>query len=252
MFKFEKINDKKILKSDYLSDKTVKHFFTTRETVVTPKELTSLNNLCKQNIMDISKYLEIDPDKIIIPTQTHSDNVKVAKAGQNYPDTDALILEDTDIAILLNFADCTPVILYDNKNNVGAISHAGWRGTASSIVKKTLKLMQERYSTNPQNTTVVIGPAISIKNYQVDQNVFDELKATLDCEYSDWFTTDKTNLKYYVDLKTVNKHQLEELGVSRIDKCDYCTYDSVDVFFSYRKENGQTARHSAILKLLNK
>ena len=56
--------------------------------------------------------------------------------------------------------------------------------------------------------------------------------------------------KYYVDLKTVNQHQLEELGISRIDKCNYCTYDSIDVFFSYRKEQGNTARHSAILKLV--
>ena len=43
------------------------------------------------------------------------------------------------MAIFLNFADCTPVILYDKKQNIGAIAHAGWRGTAQKLHRKQLK-----------------------------------------------------------------------------------------------------------------
>ena len=182
--------------------------------------------------------------------QTHSSNIQTAKKGHSYPDTDALILEDNDIAVLLNFADCTPVILYDESNNTGAVVHAGWRGTAGSIVEKTVKFMQKRYSTKPENITAIIGPAISINNYEVDKNVFEQLSKTLNKNYSDYFNYNNQTGKYNIDLKTINYHQLEELGILRIDKCNYCTYDSVDVFFSYRREHGNTARHSAILKLL--
>lgn len=249
MFKFETINNKKILKSDLLEAAKATHFFTTRETVVIPKEMTQLEPLCNENLCDIAKYLKIEQENIICPVQTHSDNIHIAKKGMKFPDTDALIIEDSDIAILLNFADCTPVILFDEKNNVGAIAHAGWRGTASAIVKKTVQKMEEYYKSSTSDIIALIGPAISLKNYQVDNIVFEKLKSTLEKDYEDFFTYDEFHEKYNVDLKTVNQHQLEELGVLRIDKCDYCTYDSVDVFFSYRKEHGKTARHSAVMKL---
>lgn len=250
MFKFETINNKKILKSDILTD--AQHFFTTRESVVTPKEMDDLKDLCAQNILDIAQYLNIPKENIIAPIQTHSSNIAVAKKGNTYEDTDSLVVEDSDIAILLNFADCTPVILYDEVNNIGAIAHAGWRGTATAIAPKTVKFMIQRYSSKPENITAVIGPAISMKNYQVDKNVYDSVSSTLIKTYNDYYSYDENSKKYNIDLKTVNFHQLSELGVKRIDKCNYCTYDSVDVFFSYRKENGITARHSAILKLNDK
>ena len=247
MFYFETINNKKILKSDLLTK--AEHLFTTRESVVTPKDIDSLKTLCKINTEEICKYLKVSKENIISPVQTHSSNIKIAKKGQTYPDTDALIVEDKDIAVLLNFADCTPVILYDEKNNTGAVVHAGWRGTVSLIAAKTIQYMQKIYSTEPQNITALIGPAISGVNYQVDKDVFEQIEKTLKKNYDDYYSYDEKSNKYNLDLKTVNYHQLEELGVLRIDKCNYCTYDSVDVFFSYRKEHGNTARHSAILKL---
>ena len=55
--------------------------------------------------------------------------------------------------------------------------------------------------------------------------------------------------KYYIDLKMLNKYQLLEKDVHNIDISDYCTCCMSDIFFSYRKENGITARHSAVLKI---
>lgn len=251
MFKFEFINGKKILKSNIFESKNFTHFFTTRETVVTPKGIKALEQTANENLKEISKYLGISLDSIIIPEQTHSDNIGIAKKGNIYNNTDSLIIEDSDIAILLNFADCTPVILYDKVNNIGAIAHAGWKGTAKSIVQKTVLKMKEIYKTNPNDIVAIIGPAISMKNYAVDKSVFDKIYKTMKYDYTDWYEYNIKENKYYIDLKTVNEHQLRELGVQTIDKCEYCTYDSVDVFFSYRKEQGITARHSAILKLNN-
>lgn len=249
MFYFDKIYDQKILKSDFLSDCDVKHLFTTRESVVVPKDQQKLYSLCNDNFDKIANYLEIKKENIVIPIQTHSDNIGIARKGKFYTDTDALILDNTDVAVLMNFADCTPIILYDKVLNIGAIVHAGWKGTAKSILKKTIKLMNDIYKSEPKDITAIIGPAISMRNYEVDFDVFKSLKSSMNNDYDDYFIYNQTTKKYNVDLKTINKHQLEELGVLRIDKCDYCTYDSVDVFFSYRKELGKTARHSAILRL---
>ena len=58
--------------------------------------------------------------------------------------------------------------------------------------------------------------------------------------------------KVYVDLKAINARQLEEAGVKNIDICPYCTVCDNDMFFSYRKENATTNRHSAVVRLLEK
>lgn len=248
MFKFETINNKKILKSDMLTE--AQHFFTTRESVITSRDMPELQRQCSENLNDIAQYLNTPVENIVSPVQTHSANIAIAKQGESYPDTDALVITGSDIAVVLNFADCTPVILYDSHNNIGAVCHAGWRGTAQSIVPKTIDFMHKEFSSQPENITAIIGPAIGLKNYQVGEEVFKEVKKTMLKDYLDYYTFDETMKKYNICLKTANYHQLEELGVLRIDKCNYCTYDSVDVFFSYRRENGKTARHSAVLKLI--
>ena len=55
--------------------------------------------------------------------------------------------------------------------------------------------------------------------------------------------------KFNIDLKLLNKQQLLNSGIINIDISDYCTCCMSGVFFSYRKEKGHTARHSAILKI---
>ena len=234
MFYFDKIHGKKILKSDLLKD--VEHFFTTRETIIKTKE-PDMTNLVEENKKLICEYLKIK--ELIHPSQTHSANIDFAQIGKFvYPETDGLILNNTEQAIFLNFADCTPVILYDIKQKIGAISHAGWRGTAQKIAPKTV----EKMNSNPKDIIAVIGPAISVCCYEVGEEVFEQLKATVS-NFDGLYDGKK------VDLKGINARQLREIGVEKIDICPYCTCCNNDLFFSYRKENGTTNRHSAVLKL---
>lgn len=246
MFHIKFINKKRVIYSDIIPE--TEHFFTTRETVIRSHE-EGLQRLVRQNKKDIANYLDIDKKFLISPTQTHTDNVRLAsKRIKYYPNTDALINDETDIAIYLNFADCTPIVLYDKERNVGAIAHAGWRGTAAQIVQKTAALMQSEYYTKPENLYAVIGPTIAICCYCVGEEVFEQLKSTI----SDIEPYNRQIYeKIYIDLKGINKQQLIEFGVPKnnIDVCPYCTSCNNDLFFSYRKEYGTTSRHSAVLKL---
>lgn len=234
MFYFDTIQGKTILKSDFLNG--VEHFFTTRETIIKSKE-ADMSDLVEENKKLICDYLKIK--ELIHPSQTHSANIDFAQTGKFvYPETDGLILNNKEQAIFLNFADCTPVILYDIKQKIGAISHAGWRGTAQKIAPKTV----EKMNSNPKDIIAVIGPAISLCCYEVGEEVFEQLKATVN-------NFDGLHNGKKVDLKGINARQLEEIGVEKIDICPYCTCCNNDLFFSYRKENGTTNRHSAVLKL---
>lgn len=231
MFYFDKIYDKKILKSDF----TDNAFFTTREICICDKS-KNRNFEIENNIKNLEKYLERE---LISPQQTHSANIDIAIPSRiEYPNTDSLILTNKTQAIFLNFADCTPIILYDKKQNIGAIAHAGWRGTEAKISQKTaLKLINE-FNSKPQDITAIIGPAICGNCYEVGEEV-----------YLKFYTKIPNNNNLKLDLKEINKQQLIQLGIEKIDICPYCTCCDNQYFFSYRKENGTTLRHSAVLKL---
>lgn len=244
MFYFDEINGKKILKSDELNGLT--HFFTTRETVIMTKD-PEFESVTAENKKDICKFLRIKEENLIHPSQTHTDNIETAVIGKSsYPDTDALILTNFEQAVYLNFADCTPVILYDRIKNIAACAHAGWRGTAKSIAPATVKKMCTDFDSKPENITAVIGPAISLCCYDVGEEVFDALKATVS-NFDGLY--EQKNSKIFVDLKAINTRQLKEAGVKNIDICPYCTVCDNDMFFSYRRENATTNRHSAVIKL---
>lgn len=243
MFYFDKINGKKVLKSDLIKSE---HFFTTRETCIKTKESEMLDFVAK-NKSDICKYLNLTEKNFITPSQTHTAHVELAQEGKtSYPDTDGLILTDKNLAIFLNFADCTPLIFYDKAKNIGAVSHAGWRGTAENIATKTLKLMAEDFGCKVSDISAVIGPAISMCCYNVGEEVLEKLQQTVS-DFSG--LSEEREGQIFVDLKKINARQIEEFGVNSIDICSYCTVCNNDNFFSYRKENATTNRHSAVLKL---
>ena len=214
MFYFEDYNGTKIMKSDMLTEVTA--YFTTRGEVSFPES-----------------------KRIIHPTQTHSDHVEIVDERIDYPDTDGLILTNTEDAVYLKFADCTPLIFYDRENKIGAVSHAGWRGTAAKIGVKTINKMSANFGTKPENIVALIGAAISICCYEVSEEVRDTLLATVENPIGLYEGRN-------VDLKGINAQQLREIGVKNIDVCPYCTSCNNDLFYSYRKENGTKERHLAV------
>lgn len=244
MFYFEKINNKLIMKSDLLSN--VEHFFTTRESVIKTKEENFID-IAQDNKRMFCEYLKIDEKNFINPSQTHSNNVEIVQQEKrDYPECDGLIITNSEQAIFLNFADCTPIIIYDEKLNIGAVSHAGWRGTAGRIAPITVQKMIKDFGSSVENIKAVIGPAISICCYNVGEDVASKLLSTVK---NDDQLFEKRNNEIYVDLKAINERQLQEIGVDKIDVCPYCTVCDNDKFFSYRKEHATTNRHSAVLKL---
>ena len=204
-----------------------------------------------QELADLNKKLVcknfgIDEKNLVSPKQTHTSNVEICtEEKSDYPDTDGLLLTNSTQAVFLNFADCTPLVFYDEKLNIGAVSHAGWRGTAGRIGVKTVQKMIE-YGSAPQDIIALIGPAISMCCYDVGEEVLEQLKLTVN-DFEG--LSQERNGRTFVDLKGINARQLQEIGVKNIDICPYCTSCDNDLFFSYRKENATTNRHSAVLYL---
>ena len=244
MFYLDKLHGKTVMKTDVLEGLT--HYFTTRECPIKSKE-PELSEIVEENRKMFCEELGITQENFIYPEQRHTDTVAVAELGKTYyPEADALILTNHEQAVFLNFADCTPLIAYDKKQNIGAVIHAGWKGTVGRIGTKTILKMMDDFNTDIRDVRVAIGPAISVCCYEVKEDVFNMSMVSVKNNKGLYEIRDG---KIYVNLKEINKRQLEELGVKYIDVCPYCTSCNNDLFYSYRKEGGTTNRHSAIIKL---
>src|SRR5574344_709479 len=241
MYEISNFMGKKVLKSSLLrgDENFVSAFFTTRDLPLKFGERNDLKAKIEENKALIAKGFKISIENVIIPIQTHSDNIEVisresaegALKKQSFPNCDGLITKEQGIAIGLNFADCVPLIFYDKKNHIIASSHAGWRGTVAKIGVQTVDLMMKEFDSKSKDIIVLIGPAIDKCCYEVGEDVKNKLLQTID-EKEHKLVCDKMN----IDLKKINELQLRGIGVEKIDTCDYCTSCRSDLFYSYRKE----------------
>lgn len=264
MFRLNNFMGKRVLKSSLIDDDNVVAFFTTRDLPLKAGEREDMIQQVEDSKKLVCEGFGIPLANLIIPQQTHSDNVKVVKGRQegkkarsplslpscppdllpsNYENTDALVTNEPNVALGLNFADCVPIIFYDPIKKVVAASHAGWRGTVSKIGPKTVEKMVENFSCNPEDIIALIGPAIGKCCFEAGEEVLNKLRETLHEDFSEALSDS------HADLKLINKLQLLAIGVKKIECCEYCTSCQSELFFSYRKEKGTTARHSAVIML---
>ena len=233
MFFADVVKGKKVIKSTLMTE--VEMFFTTREICIFSKDEDM-----GYNKRIVEEYLGV---KLATNHPVHGiDVAEVVDGKYFYEDVDGLLLKK-GMAGFLNFGDCVPLVFY--VNGVAIISHAGWRGTAKSMAKVSVKKMIEGTGCRAEDIKAVIGPSICYQCYEVGKEVFEELFKTV--KNKDGLFK-KENGKYFVDLKGINKRQLEESGVMMFDVCPYCTNCGEKMFYSYRYEK-TGYRHSAVVKV---
>lgn len=240
------------------------HAFTTRKGGQTPGPYAGFNlgtliggesgrADALQNRQNLCRSLSIQDSRIAVAGQVHSANVEILQDPENIPllkNIDGLVSCRSNLTLMLHFADCVPVIVYDRHKNVAGIFHAGWRGTAQSIVVRGLEAMQKEYACQPQDMLAAIGPAIGPCCYPVGKDAADQLGATVKSSEG-LFEHRNADSSVRPDLKGINARQLEEFGVriENIDICSYCTACSHDIFYSHRASGGTTGRQGALIHL---
>ena len=83
--------------------------------------------------------------------QTHTNNVRIVSDKDRgtgifkepFTDVDGLITNTPGVALVTQYADCTPLLFFDPVKKVIATSHSGWRGTVKEIGKITVEKMQK-------------------------------------------------------------------------------------------------------------
>lgn len=248
----------KIFQSDLFPEE-LQHLFSTRLGGDTPAPLDSFTlsakdyslfeNYAKSNVKKVCSIIGANAEKIVQPNQQHTDKIAIVRTDEdlkiitNEP-FDGVITNLKNVPVLLVFADCIPVLIYDKKQKVLACVHAGWKGTAQRISQKAILNMVEYFQSNVNDILVAIGPGIGQECFEVNKDVSAQLGMSIKTDYGNIFL--ENNDKVHVDLKLLNKIQIQELGVEEVDICDCCTCCNNNIFYSYRADNKITGRHGML------
>lgn len=256
-----------------LSD-DVKAFSTTRHGGVSEGNYASLNinEYCGDskantdaNRLLLANELGIDANHIIMPHQTHGVESRII--GEEFaalPDgvkkmllegVDAVMTNIPGMCIGVSTADCIPVLLYDEEHHAAAAIHAGWRGTQARIVHKAVQEMRMAYQTDPAKLKAVIGPGISLDNFEVGDEVYADFEqAAFDMSaIAEERIKRNPNAddpakaferKWHINLPLANIQMLTHNGVdeANIINTGICTFDNADNYFSARRLGIESGR----------
>ena len=228
----------------------------------------------------LADEIGVADDHIIMPHQVHGVEVRqITGEFLSMPDhirkmvlegVDAVVTDLKGVCIGVSTADCIPVLLYDEEHHATAAIHAGWRGTLARIVHKTLQEMAFSFKTDPKKVKAVIGPGISLDNFEVGDEVYEAFEQA--AFPMDQIAEQRPNaafssnpqernrlaeagnveqpLKWHINLPLCNEQILVHCGVPQenIFNCGICTYDHVDEYFSARRLGMESGRiYTAIM-----
>ena len=188
----------------------------------------------KKNLNIVRKKIFKYSQNIFLLNQIHSnkfvfiDNKYKSKIK---PKADAIITNQRNLPIAVLTADCVPILIFDNKKKIIAAIHAGWKGAFKGIISKVIKFMIKKGSKS-KNIIAVIGPAISVKNYEVQKDFYKKF-IRKDKNSHKFFKTSKEKL--YFNLTTYVKSLIFKSGVKKIEKIEIDTFDIKNKFFSARR-----------------
>lgn len=129
-------------------------------------------------------------------------------------EADAHYTTDENLALCVLTADCFPIFIFDrNQKHIFSI-HAGWRGIANRIVIKALQKAKS-FGCDMNNTLVIAGPHIQKENFEIKNDVRDQLLASVKPKCLASNPVDQIDSeKCLLDLNTLLRAQLKEMEIS--------------------------------------
>ncbi len=173
--------------------------------------------------------------------QTHSDIVKRVHSMGSQGEGDAQYTSLKGLALVVQTADCVPIFLLGERQGVPQIGvvHAGWRGIANQITKRTIEEMGSVH-------TAIIGPCIGVNHYEVGEEVVEAIVAT--GVPRDACVQERTP-RPHLDTRLAVAEQLRQQGVGCIEMTGYCTFKDRN-WASYRRDGALAGRILSVIGIL--
>ena len=151
---------------------------------------------------------------------------------------DALVTDQPGTALVVQTADCVPILLAA-PGAVGA-AHAGWRGTAKAVASTAVAALA-KLGARPAEIRAWIGPSIGPCCYEVGGEVA--------AQFAGDFVRASCGGPFRLDLRAANVAQLTAAGVpsESIDVHPACTLCGGASFASYRRDGARAGRMIALI-----
>jgi YfiH family protein len=247
-----------------LSSQGVSAGFTTRHEGVSRPPYNSLN--LGSNTLDSTHNVEGNRsllarsvgatlDHFLTVTQVHGTDLLVIDSPNPElshfltVECDGIVTNQPGIMIAICVADCVPILLHDPVKGVVAALHAGWQGTAGNIAGKGVDAMVKMFDCRQKDILAAIGPAIAACCYEVDVPIRDAFqKGGASFEL---FARESGEGKWFLDLAGANRQGLLDAGLApgQIESQEFCVCCNQELFFSYRRDGGDTGRQAGFIML---
>jgi len=221
-----------------------------------PKDYLNLppdqNILDKEPFSKLKKMMGIK--HLIFLHQVHgtkgliiTSEAQAAKIRPFAVDGDFIITNVKHVGIGMVVADCLPIILFDKRNQVLSIVHAGWRSSVEHIAIKAVDQMQKNFGTKIEDIRVIFGPSAKVCCYKVGEDFLDQLQ---DFEFIDQIVQRRADGLYF-DLPMFNMVLLKSLGIKKdafrfeYNDCTVCD----ETFYSHRRDAEQAGRNMVVASL---
>ncbi|MCR4399787.1 MAG: polyphenol oxidase family protein [Syntrophomonadaceae bacterium] len=164
------------------------------------------------------------------------------------PDCDVMLTDARGVYLMMCFADCIPVLLFDPVRRAVGLAHCGWKGTLEGAAAVAVQAMQRQLGCVPGRMRAFIGPGIGGCCYQVGAEVVARAMGV--------FGDSSPVLRrgaggVCMDLVLANRLLLERAGVppANVAAAGLCTACLPDLLYSYRRAGGRTGRFGVTLGL---
>ncbi|MDI6840818.1 MAG: polyphenol oxidase family protein [bacterium] len=191
--------------------KWIKFYFSTKKRCEDQRYAGSIK---LEKYVSFLNSVGIEEDKVATLTQVHGVKINTVKKPGRY-DGDGLITDKRNLALSVLVADCIAISLY-HPNGIIGILHAGRKGTEKGILSKALQKIKTEFGVSIADINIIFSPSICTKCYEVD-------------------------------LWKNNESIANRMGCYRIFNPKICTAENPGLFWSYRRDKGNTGRMLALV-----
>lgn len=173
--------------------------------------------------------------------QVHGTGVVPALPASLEREADASYASEPGQVCVVLTADCLPILICNKLGTRVAAIHAGWRGLAAGVIESTLAALEQP----GKDLMAWLGPAIGPERFEVGEDVFhaftsrhaDAKSAFAPCSPGKWLA----------NLYDLARMRLNLSGLTQTYGGEYCTYRQQDLFYSYRRDKGNTGRMASLI-----
>lgn len=203
---------------------------------VTPPGSTSPTEILARRL---AEAVGVGSLPIVRATQVHGRGATIVDEApppgrtRDAGECDVLATALPNIALVVQTADCVPILL--RTNGAIAAAHAGWRGSAIGVAGAALDALRE-LGARAEDVEAWIGPSIGACCYEVGGEVARHFAGD--------FARRDCGGHFRLDLKAVNRAQLESGGVrpESISIHPSCTKCGGDRYASFRRDGSAAGR----------